>query len=61
MDLHHGLIQNIEAFQIKRHFFLGVVLANSVESDKMPHYVAFHMGLHSLPNHARFPGVMIII
>ena len=30
-------------------FFL---LANSVDPDEMPHYVAFHLGLHCLPRYA---------
>ena len=25
------------------------VLANSVDPDEMPHYVAFHLGLHCVP------------
>ena len=28
------------------------VLANSVDRDEMPHYAAFHHGLHCLPKYA---------
>ena len=28
------------------------VLATSVDPDEMPHYGAFHLGLHCLPNYA---------
>ena len=27
------------------------ILANSANPDKMPHYVAFHLGFHCLPKH----------
>ena len=27
---------------------IGFVLANGVDPDEMPHYVAFHLGLHCL-------------
>ena len=27
------------------------VLANSTDPDEMPHYVAFHLGLHCLPKY----------
>ena len=27
------------------------VLANSADTDEMPHYVAFHLGLHCLPKY----------
>ena len=32
--------------------FLIFVFANSVEPDEMPHYVAFHLGLHCLPKYS---------
>ena len=27
----------------------GVCVANSADTDEMPHYAAFHLGLHCLP------------
>ena len=33
----------------KMYFFL--VSENNVEPDEIPHYVAFHMGLHCLPKY----------
>ena len=34
-------------------FFLKIdfVLANSADPDEMPHYAAFHLGLHCLPRY----------
>ena len=34
-------------------FSLTIILglANSVDADEMPHYVAFHLGLHCLPKY----------
>ena len=32
----------------KKYFFLSEYLFNSVDPDEMPHYVAFHLGLHCL-------------
>ena len=31
---------------------IGLVLANSVDPDEMPHNVAFHLGLHNLWKYA---------
>ena len=28
---------------------VGFILANSVDTNEMQHYAAFHLGLHSLP------------
>ena len=28
---------------------IDFVLANSIDPDEMPHYAAFHLGLHCLP------------
>ena len=38
----------------KKHISLKIVfaLANSVDTDEMQHYVAFHRGLHCLPKYA---------
>ena len=33
------------------------VLANSVDPDEMPHYAAFHLGLHCLPKHTELQTV----
>ena len=30
---------------------IDFVLASSADPDEMPHYVAFHLGLHCLPKH----------
>ena len=42
--------------KLKLYFFLSVkivfVLVNSANPDEMPHYVAFHLGLHCLPQNA---------
>ena len=41
-------------FQIKIAFlFLKIIfaLANGAEPDEMPHYAAFHLGLHCLPKY----------
>ena len=32
-------------------FEVHFVLANSVGPDEMPHYAAFHLGLHCLPKY----------
>ena len=32
------------------------IFANSVDLDEMPHYVAFHLGLHCLPKYL-FAGI----
>ena len=29
--------------------YLKIILANSADSDEMPHYMVFHLGLHRLP------------
>ena len=42
-------------FQIKLYFLsrkIVFVLANSVNPDEMPHYAAFHLGLHCLPKYS---------
>ena len=37
---------------------IGFVSANSEDPDEMPHYVAFHLGLHCLPKYLfRVSGV----
>ena len=41
-------------FQIKIAFLslkIDFALANSVDPDEMPHYVAFHLSLHYLPKY----------
>ena len=40
----HVIPQNIDFLSLKIDF----VLANSADPDEMPHYVAFHLGLHCL-------------
>ena len=30
---------------------INFILANSADVDEMPHYAAFHLGLHHLPKH----------
>ena len=45
----------IEGSQIRIVFLSlknGFVLANSVGPDEMPHYAAFHLCLHYLPNYS---------
>ena len=50
-------IVSIEGSQviISKYFFLPLkivfVLANGVDPDEMPHYVAFHLGFHCLPKY----------
>ena len=44
--------QNIVCLSLKIDF----ASANSVDQDEMLHYVAFHLGLHCLPNY-RFWGL----
>ena len=51
----HFIYQRITCynFQIKIVFlslYMILVLANSEEPDEMPHYAAFHLGLHCLPS-----------
>ena len=41
-------------FQKKIVFYsltINFVLANSADPDEMPHYAAFHLGLHCLPKY----------
>ena len=45
--LHAIFPKNIKFLSLKIIF----VLANSADPDKMPHYAAFHQGLHSLPKY----------
>ena len=47
---------------------IGGVLANIADPDEMPYYVAFHLGLHCLPNYPlwvsglqRFNSVNVIL
>ena len=35
---------------------INFIIANSAETDEMPHYVAFHLGLHCLPKYL-FTGI----
>ena len=39
--------KNITFLSLKIYF----VLANSADPDKMPHYAAFHLGLHCFPKY----------
>ena len=46
--------KNIEFLSLKIDF----VLANSADPDEMPHYAAFHLGLHCLPKYM-FLGFLV--
>ena len=39
------MLKNFVFFWLKIYF----VLVNSADPDEMPHYAAFHLGLHCLP------------
>ena len=44
----------VEVYEILMHFCHGdifFILANRAGPDEMPHYVAFHLGLHCLPKY----------
>ena len=36
---------------------IDLVLANSADPDEMPHYAAFHLGLHCLPKYPFYKRV----
>ena len=42
----HALVSKLNVFLYLK---IDFVLANSADPDEMPHYVAFHLGLHCLP------------
>ena len=49
-------IKNWRVSFVVEYIFLSLkidfVIANIVDPDEMPHYAAFHLGLHCLPNSA---------
>ena len=42
---------NVQNYDVCLSLKSVLVITNSVETDEMQHYVAFHMGLHCLPKY----------
>ena len=51
-------VSQVEISKFQKFLSLKIVLilANSEDPDEMPHYVAFHLGLHCLPKYL-FTGI----
>ena len=41
----------ISKLEVLQSFKIVLVVANSADPDEMPHYAAFHLGLHCLPKY----------
>ena len=52
--IYWGFSNNIVFLYLKIDF----VLPNSADPDEMPHYAAFHLGLHCLPEYPGYRGLM---
>ena len=53
---HHCLTKYLLFMSLKIVF----ILANSADSDEMPHYAAFHLGLHCLTKYLLFLSLKIV-